>query len=139
MPTISLAALEEKARKLMQKSLAPSTRSKYLACTNTYLSFCKITNLSPFPISQNTLIMYATHLCPTHSHKNISAHLAAIKYSSAINGFDPDLTTYARLYRVLRGIKRSQGSRLKKNSYPYHPTTFNPLGPKAMGLVNSFP
>ena len=113
----------------MQKSLAPSTRNKYLACTKTYIWFCKIANLSPFPLSQNNLIMYATYLCPTHSHKNIGAHLAAIKYSSAIKGFDPDLTAYARLYRVLRGIKRSQGSRFKKPPrIPITPTLPTHLG-----------
>ena len=65
-------------------------------------------------MSQNTLILFATYLCPTHSHKNISAHIAAIKFASEMQGHDPDLTPYKRLYRVIRGIRRTQGVRFKK-------------------------
>ena len=83
----------------------------------------------PLPITQNTLILFATYLCPTHSHKNISAHIAAIKFTSEIEGYDPDFTPFRRLYRVIRGIKRTQGSCFKKPPrIPITPSLLNQLG-----------
>ena len=48
------------------------------------------------------------------SHKNINLHLAAIKYFNNVHGFDLDINSFGRLYRLLRGIKRAQGPRFKK-------------------------
>ena len=53
-------------------------------------------------------------ICPTHSHKNINAHIAAIKFTAEVMGFDPEITNYNRLYRVMRGIKRTKGAIFEK-------------------------
>ena len=94
--------------------MAPATRKKYASHINTYNNFCKSANISPLPIEEQSLIRFATHLSTSLSHSNISCHIAAIKYTSQVNGFDLDLTPFSRLYRLLRGIKRSQGAQFKK-------------------------
>ena len=48
------------------------------------------------------------------SHKNINQHIAGIKYYVHVSGYDLDLNSYPRLYRLLRGIRKSQGSRYNK-------------------------
>ena len=50
----------------------------------------------------------------TLSHKNISGHIAAIKYHAQVLGYDLDVSPFSRLYRLLRGIKRTQGAQFKK-------------------------
>ena len=129
MTSISVAELESNARRLIMNSLAPSTRTKYRANFMTYIAFCKTINFIPLPISQNTLTLFATYLCPTHSYKNINAHIAAVKYFSEVHGYDPDMTPYSRLYRILRGIKRTQGARFKRPPrIPITPPLLTQLG-----------
>ena len=109
-----MKTLEEQASKLIALSVAPSTRKKYAAHIKSYKQFCESALLPPFPVTEQSLIFFATHLSSHLSHSNISAHIAAIKYMSQVHGFDLDLTPFSRLYRLLRGIKRSQGAKFKK-------------------------
>ena len=81
---------------------------------NSYDQFCKFANIPPLPVLEQSLILFATHLSNHLSHSNITSHIAAIKYISQVRGFDLDLTPFSRLYRLLRGIKRSQGAKFKK-------------------------
>ena len=48
--------------------------------------------------------------------KNINAHIAAIKFTAEVMGFDPEITNYNRLYRVMP----------PKN--PNNPSTAHPTG-----------
>ena len=112
MPTIE--ALQKEARKLIKNSLAPSTLNKYKTHFKTYSHFCNSMNLQALPTTQDTLILFATYLSTTHSYKNIRAHISAIKFTSEMQGYDPNLSTSHRLYRVIRGIKKTQGSRFNK-------------------------
>ena len=120
--------------------MAPSTRKKYEGHCESYLSFCKLVNLPPLPLSQNTLILFATYLCPNHSHKGISAHISAIKFLSDSKGYDLDFTPFTRLYRVIRGIKRTQGSRSRRPPrVPITPQILTQLGHNLWNSSIKFP
>ena len=135
MPTPDIKSLQIQAKILLKNSLAPTTRNKYTSYFKTYTNFCQLINIATLPISQDTLILFATHLCPNNSHKSISAHIAAIKFTAEIQGYDPDLFPYNRLYRVIRGIKRTQGARFKKP--PRIPITPDLLSQLGRNLWNS--
>ena len=82
-----------------------------------------------FPTTQDTLILYATYLSQNNSHKSINAHIAAIKFTAETQGYDPDITPHNRLYRVICGIKRAQGSSFKKPPrIPVTPQLLTQLG-----------
>ena len=135
MNNTTIAYLQDRARRLTINSLAPSTYSKYSSYFNTYTEFCHLLNLPSLPLSQNTLILFATHLSPTHSHKHITAHISAIKFSAELAGLDTNNLPLDRLYRVVRGIKRTQGKTFKRpKRIPITPPLLNQLG---MNLWNS--
>ena len=106
--------LEYTASCFIAQSVATSTMKKYVSHVDSYEVFCKSANIVPLPISEHNLILFATHLSNHHSHANIASHIAAVKYISHVRGFDIDLPQFSRLYRLLRGIKRTQGSQFKK-------------------------
>ena len=110
----SVSRLQEQAAQLISNSVAPSTVKKYTQCYSYFLQFCKNMNMPPLPLQEQTLTLFATHLSNSMSHTNIVAHIAGIKFSSEVRGYDLDITPYNRLYRLLRGIKRTQGSKFKK-------------------------
>ena len=88
-----------------------------------------MTNIPTFPMCQGTLILFATHLHPSHSHKNINAHIAAIKFIADILGYASDTSNYNRLYRVIRGIKRLQGAQFRRPPrIPITPALLTQLG-----------
>ena len=109
-----MSSLEKQASSLIALSVAPATKKKYDRCIKSYIQFCKYANINPTPISEHILILFATDLAPKVAHSNISCHIAAIKYFAHVNGFYLDLAPFDRLYRLLRGIKRSQGSKFRK-------------------------
>ena len=127
--TSALTILEERASLLLQEAIAPSTRSKYHNHFKTYTAFCKVLKLPNLPASQNSLILFATYMSPNHSHKDITSHIAAIKFFSDITGHHLDIKPLHRLYRVLRGIKRTQGSQVKRPPrIPITPPILTQLG-----------
>ena len=111
-------------------SVAPSTKDKYQTHLLSYYTFCEKSNITPYPSAQQTLILFATYLHKQNlSHQNINHHLAAIKYFSHVNGYDLELNSFSRLYRLLRGIKRTQGSQFRKPPrIPITPSLLTTLG-----------
>ena len=122
--------MTQAANTLIAHSIAPSTKDKYTTHLNTYYEFCRNTETIAFPTDQQTLILFATYLHRINtSHQNINQHLAAIKYFTHVHGYDLDINSFPRLYRLLRGIKRSQGSRFKKPPrVPITPPLLTTLG-----------
>ena len=114
---------------MIKNSLAPSTRAKYNSHFKAYASFCELVKLPVMPISQQTLILFATFLCPSHSHKDICAHIAAVKFTAEALGYDPEPSKHKRLYRVIRGIKRTQGKKFNRPPrIPITPALLTALG-----------
>ena len=131
----AIEALEHQASALIRKSVAPSTEKKYLGCSEKFREFCHNISINPFPPSEHSLILFATSLSKSMSHKNISAHIAAVKYHSQVIGYDLDCTSFSRLYRLLRGIKRTQGKKFRKP--PRIPVTPSLLLTMGRNLWNS--
>ena len=78
---------------------------------NTYHTFCEHYDFLPFPPTENTLVLYATHIASYSSHSNVKLHMAAIKHFATVRGSYIDFRGFHRLYLVTRGIKRSHGKR----------------------------
>ena len=109
-----LARLTMAAQRYVQQSVAPNTRNQYLAKIKNYVQVCQNLQLNPSPITQDKLIIYATHLAQHISHQSIKCHLSAIKYHAQVHGQDTDFTTFSRLFRLLTGIKRAQAQKFTK-------------------------
>ena len=113
----------------MLQSVAPSTRGKYTSYVRVYNHFCLSFALQAFPVLESSLVPFATHLSSCISHKAIQAHLSAIKYAADIHGIGFKFAPMCQLYRLLRGIKRTQGRRFKKPlRQPITPALLQVLG-----------
>ena len=75
----------------------------------TYNVFCGQHNLRSLPPSEQTLILFATHIASFSSHSNVKLHLSAVKHYAVIQNNYIPFKDFHRLYLLLRGIKRSQG------------------------------
>ena len=73
-------------------------------------------NLVAFPLYQQNLCLFASHLALSTSISNIKVHLAALKFFALIHGYMSELPSFHQLYLVLRGIKKTLGNKYKKKS-----------------------
>lgn len=109
-------SLESRCRELLLQGLAPSTRRSYATGQKRFIEFCtqagKIySNGSPCPADEWTLCLFVTFLANSIYHSSIKVYLSAVRALHVEMGFPDPLQNCLRLERVLRGIKRSQGSR----------------------------
>ena len=94
----------------LDSSIAPSTRQNYTYSFRAYQTFCEHYNLQTLPPTEHILTLFATYLATYTSHSNIKLHMSAIKHFATTQGHYTDFQTFRRLYLLLRGIKRTQGS-----------------------------
>ena len=114
--------LKAKSQELLAMALAPSTRDSYATAFNKYEDFCKFHQLPAIPACQDSLIAFSTDLSYTLAHTSIKVHLAAVGFHSAMKGHPIHFKDFKRLYYLLRGIKRVQGStKRKKKRAPITP------------------
>ena len=100
-----------------------------------YHNFCNQHSLQSTPPSEQTLILYATHISSYSSHSNVKLHMAAVKHYTIIQGFPLNFKNFDRLFLLIRGIKRSEG---KKYTLPKRrPITPNILHTIHNNLFNS--
>lgn len=99
---------------LLDMALAPKTKISYSSAYNRYTSFCSSHHLTPIPPNEHTLVLYTSELSLTMAHSSIKVHMAAISYFSTRQGYPTEFRLFRRLYLVIRGIKRSQGSKFKR-------------------------
>ena len=107
----ALNHVQTQSRYLLTQSIAPSTATNYTSAMRSFHLFCNHYNLNMHPPSQQTLILYATHVSSYSSHDNVKLHMSAIKHFTITAGHHLDFKNFHRLYLLLRGIKRSQGKR----------------------------
>ena len=80
-------------------------------------------------------MLFATHVSTYSSHKNVSLHLAAIKFFALIYGYLSIFNSSPRLCRLVKGIKKIHGARYRKTKRtPITPSLLKQLG---MNLFNS--
>lgn len=65
---------------------------------------------SPFTATEWTLCLFATYLADSLRHSSIKVYLSAVRSLRVDQGFPYRLENCLRLQRVVRGIKRSQGT-----------------------------
>lgn len=65
---------------------------------------------SPSPADEWMLCLFATFLAKTVQHTSIKVYLSGVRALHIDQGFSDPLASCLRLCRVLRGIKRCQGS-----------------------------
>ena len=99
----------------MLQGLAPSTRRSYASAQAQFISFCaqlgKVhASGSPCPADEWTLCLFATFLANRIQHSSIKVYLSGVRALHIEQGFSDPLANCLRLQRVVRGIKRCQGS-----------------------------
>ena len=95
--------------------MAPSTRRSYASSQAQFISFCRqLEKLHPSglpcPADEWTLCLFVTFLARTIKHSSIKMYLSGVRALHIDHGFPDPLINCLRLQRVVRGIKRCQGS-----------------------------
>ena len=108
-------SLSDKCHFYLTQGLAPSTRKVYASAQRRFLHFCAQDNsLSPsgsaLPASEDMFIRFCCHLADNLHHSSVKVYLSAIRSLHIEEGHPSPLVGCLRLQRVLRGIKRHQGS-----------------------------
>ena len=121
---------------LMFHGLAKSTRKTYSSSQRRFLEFCYWSKLihdngSPLPASEQTLMLFAAHLSRTIKASSIKVYLSGVRSLHIEHGFNNPLENCFRLERVLRGIKRIQGTGIRQRL----PITISILR-KLSGILN---
>ena len=112
---IDLPSLEEQCYSFLTHGLAPSTRRTYASAQSKFISFCRQLGKlhpsgSPCPTDECTLCLFVTFLARTLQHSSIKVYLSGIRALHIDQGFPDPLAECLRLQRVVRGIKRCQGT-----------------------------
>ena len=97
-----------------------------------FLAFCTSANLPPYPVSESTLCLFASHLATAGlKHQSIRGYLSGIRHLYISWGHpDPFANNqFARLGYVLKGIQRSATNPSKQNDrrLPILPSTLQIL------------
>ena len=110
-------SLDQKCQFYLSNGLAPSTRRVYRSAQRQFIDFCTLdgyvsSNGSLLPTSEQTLLRFCSHLADRLHHSSIKVYLSAIRSLHIDQGFPDPLVNCLQLQRLLRGIKRHQGSSL---------------------------
>lgn len=65
---------------------------------------------TPYPPSEDILMLFATSSYKRIGYKSIKVYLAGIQYTSRMQGFSITINAMHRLFYTLRGIRRLQGN-----------------------------
>ena len=106
---------EAQCYSFLAQGLAASTRKSYATAPSQFLSFCyQLCRIhssgSPCPADEWTLCLFATFLAGSLQHSSIKVYLFGMRALHIKQGFADPLHNCLRLQRVIRGIKRTQGS-----------------------------
>ena len=109
--------MTEKCQFYLTNGLAPSTRQVYGSAQRQFLNFCSQDIPSDLghpllPASEQTLMRFCAHLADRLHHSSIKVYLSAVRSLHIDYGYPDPLSNCLQLQRLLRGIKRHQGSNL---------------------------
>ena len=113
--SFDLFTLERQCYSFLTQGLAPSTHRSYASAQAHFISFChQLGKLNPSwlpcPADEWTLCLFVTFLARTIKHYSIKVYLSGVRALHIDHGFPDPLINCLRLQRVVRGIKRCQGS-----------------------------
>ena len=74
--------------------------------------------MTPYPLQELTLRLFASHLARTVSYATIQTYLAAVRHRHIELGFPPCFAQMHLLRLLLRGIKRVKGSSCRPKRIP---------------------
>ena len=114
-PPTAISSLIARCQELLVHGLAPSTRRSYSTGQRRFINFCAQIgklhdNGSACPADEWTLCLFAAFLSSQVKHATIKVYLSAVRALHIELGFADPLLDALRLERVIRGIRRSQGS-----------------------------
>lgn len=117
--TSATDGLEVRCLKFLVNGLAPSTRRTYASAQAKFIEFCvqrgKIhPSGSPCPTDEWTLCLFTTYLAGSLKYSSIKVYLSAIRALHIEQGFSDPMEQCLRLQRVVRGIKRMQGTHVSQ-------------------------
>ena len=112
---LDTSLLEERCRFFLVQGLAQSTQKSYASGQRRFYNFCLQAGKlhptgSPCPTDEWTLCLFVSFLADSIQHSSIKVYLSAVRSLHIEQGFPDPLLNCLRLRRVMRGIKRSQGS-----------------------------
>ena len=113
--SFDLFTLERQCYSFLTQGLAPSTRRSYASSQAQFISFCRqLGKLHPSGLpclaDEWMLCLFVTFLARTIKHSSIKVYLSGVRALHIDHGFADPLINCLRLQRVVRGIKRCQGS-----------------------------
>ena len=91
-------------------ALAESTFQSYNSGWHSYQTFCARFTLPLLPVDEETLQRYVAYMATRVGYSTIKVYLCGIQYFSLMQGFSTSISGMNRLYYLLRGIRRSQGT-----------------------------
>ena len=112
-------------------SLAPSTLALYRSASHRYITFCGQLNLSPLPVSQETVVRFVAYLAQSNlSYQSIRTYLSGIRFMQIACGLpDPQIRSFPVLDYVLRGIHRVIPTSPRQARHP--------ITPEILGLLHA--
>ena len=109
-------------------SISPNTRKKYSSGFNQYKKFCLEIGASPFPLVESVLVLFVASISQRVSHKTIKVYLSGVQFESVIRGFVEKISLMGRLFYVIRGVRRMQGSQfVRHRRLPITPSHLNEI------------
>ena len=111
--------MTERCQFFLYQGLAPSTRRVYLSAQRRYVDFCRqdghlSSDGALLPADEKSLMRFASFLADSLHHSSIKVYLSAVRSLHIDNGLPDPLINCLQLQRLLRGIKRVQGSSTSK-------------------------
>lgn len=106
----SLSQLQVKAQRYFTGGLSDSSHRTYTSAQRQFLQFSQDFSLDPWPVSEDTLILFASHLAQRIKPQSIHVYLAAVRSLHVAHGLSNPLQSGLKLKQTLRGIERQQFS-----------------------------
>lgn len=94
----------------MNNAFASSTSNTYNIGFRHYQTFCHQNGLPLFPLNDDTLSLFATHLAARMSQTSVRTYLAGVQCASRVRGFRERIEDMQKVRLTLRGIDRSRSS-----------------------------
>ena len=127
------------AQQYFNQGISAATRKAYTTGLKKYSTFCSQTKLQPVPATEDTLILFVTHLAQQNlSYGTIQVYLSAVRYYHIANQEYSISTTSTtpRMTQVLKGIRKSQA--LVQTRRDRQPITF-PIMQRLQSVFVKYP